>query len=210
MPSRVATFGLLILVAGFVTAAVGAATPAASATKQPVTLVSTPVIVGPNDYASQSLALSAGQPLHVGLSIDNMTIFTFDIMNQTQYAVWYGCAPRCHQPLLGGTGTFYQQAKERTPTLLNATVSPSAPLSAQFTAPSNATYYFVLDSSVGPTWSAYLGQNASGYTTGNLTLTTVLWVTGYAVNWPLVGLGSVVTLAGGAVATWWPRPRVQR
>jgi len=210
MPSRVKSVGLAILVVGFVVGAIGAAAPEASVSEQSAVLVNTPVIVGPNDYASQSLILTSGQSLHVALSIDNETIFTFDIMNQTQYAIWYGCAPRCHQPLLGGNGTFYQQAKERTPTLLNVTVSPSTPLSAQFTAPSNATYYFVLDSSVGPAWNSYLRQDASGYTTGNLTLTSMLPVTDYAVNWPLVILGSAVMLAGGAIATWWPRPEAER
>jgi len=162
--------------------------------------------VDPNDYATQSLVMTTGQTIQVSLRIDNQTIFTFDVMNQTQYDVWYNCAPRCHQPLLGGNGAYYQQAKERTPTLVNATVSPSSPYLAQFAAPSNATYYFVLDNSIGPAWANYLNQDASNSTIGQLTLTSMQAVTDYAVNWSFIGLGAVVILAGGAIATWWPRP----
>jgi hypothetical protein len=198
---------MAILAVGVVIGIIGAARPLASTSQQPVTLINTAITVDANDYATQSLVMTTGQIVQVALKIDNQTIFTFDIMSQTQYDVWYNCAPRCHQPLLGGNGTYYQQANERTPTLVNATVSPSSPYSAQFTAPSNATYYFVLDNSIGPTWASYLNQDASGSTMGQLTLTSTQAVTDYAVNWPLVGLGAAVTLAGGAIATWWPRPK---
>jgi len=205
MPSRIAVVALAVLVAGVVIGVVGASRPSASVSQHAVTLVEASVTVDPNDYATQSLVMSAGQAIQVSVGISNYTIFTFDVMNQTQYDVWYDCAPRCHQPLLGGTGTYYQQASETTPTLVNATISPSSPYSAQFTAPSNATYYFVLDNSIGPTWSSYLGQNASGSTVGQLTITAMRDVTEYAVNWPFVGLGSAIILASGAVATWPPR-----
>ena len=207
MHSRILVIGLAVLVAGVVIGAIGVATPLASASQQPATLINAAITVDPNDYATQSLIMTAGQQVQVGMRIDNQTIFTLDIMNQTQYDVWYNCAPRCHQPLLGGNGTYYEQANEKTPTLVNATVSPSSLYSAQFTVPSNATYYFVLDNSVGPAWVNYLNQNASGSTMGQLTLTSTQVVTGYAVNWPLVGLGSVVALVGGAIATWLPYPK---
>ncbi len=178
----------------------------ASVSQQRVTLINTAITVDPNDYATQSLIMAAGQTIQIALRIDNQTIFTFDVMNQTQYDVWYKCAPRCHQPLLGGNGTYYQQANEKTPVLVNATVSPSSLYMAQFTAPSNATYCFVLDNSVGPTWANYLNQDASGSTMGQLSLTSQQAVTDYAVNWLFVGLGSVVILVGGAIATWLPHP----
>ena len=205
MPSRIASVALTLLVAGVVIGIVGVSRPSASVSQQPVALVEASVTVDPNDYATQSLVMTAGQAIQVSMGISNYTIFTFDVMNQTQYDVWYDCAPRCHQPLLGGTGTYYQQADEMTPTLVNATISPSSPYSAQFTAPSNATYYFVLDNSIGPTWSSYLDQNASGSTVGQLTITAMKAVTDYAVNWPFVGLGSAIIIVSGAVATWPPR-----
>jgi len=207
MASRIAVVGLAILVLGAMTGLVGVALPTASTSQKLVALISTGVTVDPNDYATQSLVMTRGQTVQIALDIDNQTIFTFDVMNQTQYDVWYNCAPRCHQPLLGGNDTYYQQANEVTPTQLNVTVSPAAPFTASFEAPSNATYYFVLDNSVGPTWATYLNQNASGSTMGQLTLTSTQAVTDYAVNWTFIGLGAVVILAGGTIATWWPRPK---
>jgi len=194
------------MIVGVALGIIGVARPLTSVLQQPVTLVDAAITVDPNDYATQSLMMTTGQTIQVALRIDNQTIFTFDIMNQTQYDVWYNCAPRCHQPLLGGHGAYYQQANERTPTLVNATVSPSSPYLAQFAAPSNATYYFVLDNSIGPAWANYLNQDASNSTIGQLTLTSMQAVTDYAVNWSFIGLGAVVILAGGAIATWWPRP----
>ena len=207
MSSRIAGAGLVILLVGVAIGVIGVATPLASASQQPATLFKASITVDPNDYATQSLMMMAGQTVQVALRIDNQTIFTFDIMNQTQYDIWYNCAPRCHQPLLSGNGTYYQQANERTPTLLNATVSPSSPYFAQFAAPSNATYYFVLDNSVGPVWMNYLNQDASGSTIGQLTLTSMQAVTDYAINWLYVGFGCVVILVGGAIMTWLPHPR---
>jgi len=202
MFSKIAGVGLVILMAGAVIGVIGVSRPIASVSQQSVTLVNTAITIDPNDYATQSLIMTAGQAVQVALRIDNRTIFTFDVMNQTQYDVWYKCAPRCHQPLLGGNGTYYQQAGEMAPTLVNATVSPSSPYTAQFIAPSNATYYFVLDNSVGPTWANYLNQDAPGFTTGQLMMSSLQAVTDYAVNWLFVGLGSVLVFVGGAAATW--------
>jgi len=209
MASRIAIVGLAILVSGTMIGMVGVATPAASTSQQPVALVKTEVTLDPNDYATQSLVMTSGKTVQIALSIDNRTIFTFDVMNQTQYDVWYNCAPRCHQPLLGGNGKYYQQANEVTPTQVNVTVSPASPFTASFTAPSNATYYFVLDNSVGPTWADYLNQNATGSTMGQLTLTSSQAVTDFAVNWEFVGLGSAAILVGGAIATWLPHPELK-
>jgi len=206
MASKAVYAGLVILVVGAAVGVLGAANPVATLSQGRVALIDTPVTVGPNDYATQSLEMTAGQSLQVSLRIDNRTTFSFEIMNQTQYDAWYDCAPRCHQPLLGGSGTYYQQAKEETPTQLNVTVSPSSPYAGQFTAPSNATYYFVLDNSIGPTWTTYLDQDANGSTTGQIALTSTQPVTDYSVNWSIVGLGSALMLAGGAMATWLARP----
>lgn len=207
MSSRITVVGLAILVVGAIIGIVGVSRPLTSVSLQPVTLVNAALVVDPNDYASQSLVMTAGQSVQVALRISNQTIFTFDIMNQRQYDVWYNCAPRCHQPLLGGSGTYYQQANETDPSLVNATVTPSAPYMAPFTAPSNATYYFVLDNSIGSTWSSYLNQDASGSTMAQLTLTSTQAVTEYEANWLFVGLGVVVILVGGAIATWLGTPR---
>lgn len=184
-------------------------TPVASTSQQNYALLDTSIRVDPNGYASQNLVMTKGQTVQVALSIDNQTMFTFDIMNQHQYYVYYGCAPVCAQPLLGGSGTYYQQAGETTPTLLNQTVSPSAAYQGAFTAPSDGTYYFVFDNSIGPSWDTYVNTSASGFTTGHFTLTSSQSVTSYAVNWTLVGFGAVLLLVGGAVATatWETRPK---
>jgi hypothetical protein len=179
----------------------GAVMPVASSAQQPFQLLDTSIRVDPNGYASQNLAMTKGETVQVSLRIDNQTMFTFDIMNQGQYYVYYGCAPLCAQPMLGGNGTYNQQAGEATPTLLNVTVSPSASYQGSFTAPSDGTYYFVFDNSIGPSVSTYVNQNASGFTTGHFTLMSSQTVTTYAVNWTLVGVGVVLLLAGGAVAT---------
>lgn len=209
MLSKIAYLGLGLLVAGLVVGLFGAIAPVSSASQQNISLVSTPVGVDPNDYATQNLPMTKGQIVHVNLSIDNQSvIFSFDIMNQTQYYVWYGCAPQCHQPLLRGNGTYYEQANETTPYLVNATVSPASPYSDSFTAPSNGTYYFVFDNSIGTSWSTYVNQDAAGYTVGRFELTELEAVDTRAVNWPFLGLGSVTMILGGALSTvfWKTKP----
>lgn len=190
----------------------GATTPISHASQQTVSLVNTPLGVDPNDYATQNLQMITGQSVNVYLSIDNQSVlFSFDIMNQTQYYIWYGCAPECHQPLLGGNGTYYERANETTPYLINETVSPSSPYSASFTAPSNGTYYFVFDNSIGSSWSTYINHNASGYTVGRFELTESKSVHVSSANWPLLGLGSVVMLGGGAIpAIFWEKKKSAR
>jgi hypothetical protein len=184
-------------------------TPVASTSQQSYSLLDTSIRIAPNDYASQNLAMSKGQTVQVNLSIDNQTMFTFDIMNQKQYRVYYGCAPMCAQPMLGGSGTFNQQANEANPTLLNVTVSPSAPYQGSFTAPDDGTYYFVFDNSIGPSWVTYVNTSATGFTTGHFTITATQPVTSYSVNWTLVGIGAALLIVGGAVATvsWEAKPK---
>ncbi len=175
--------------------------PVASSAQQSFQLLDTSIRVDPNGYASQNLAMTKGETVQINLRIDNQTMFTFDVMDQKQYYVYYGCAPLCAQPMLGGNGTYYEQAGEMNPTFLNQTVSPSASYQGSFTAPADGTYYFVFDNSIGPTWSDYVNQSAPGFTTGHFTLTSSQPVTSYAVNWTLVGVGVVLLLVGGAVAT---------
>jgi len=199
--SKVALAGLILLGVGTVIGVLGSTTPVTAMSQQSVQVINAPITVAANDYATQNLAMAKGQVASVALTIENKTIFTLDIMNKSQFYVYSGCAPECAQPLLGGTGTYYQQAGEADPTELNVTISASSPYSGTFTAPANGTYYFVLDNTIGPTWANYVHQNVSGPTVGTFTLTTTQAVETYAVNWPIVGSGAVVILFGGTLAT---------
>jgi hypothetical protein len=201
LPSKLSYVGLAILVIGALVAIVGAVTPVSKISEDSVTLINTAFSVDPNDYATQNLQMTGGQSVSIALSIKNQSIFTFDIMNQTQYYVWYGCAPKCHQPLLGGQGTYFEQANETTPYLVNVTVTPSSPYAGNFSAPFNGTYYFVFDNSIGSSWSSYLNRNASGNTVGNFALSTVEPGKNYSVNWIFVSAGSALMLAGGSFST---------
>jgi hypothetical protein len=205
--SKAAYLGFALLIVGIAVGIFGAISPVSSNSQQSVKLVDTPVGVDPNDYATQNLQMVKGQTVNVDLSIDNQSVmFSFDIMNQTQYYIWYGCAPQCYQPLLGGNGTYYQQGNETTPYLVNETVTPSSPYIASFTAPSNGTYYFVFDNSIGASWSTYMNHNASGYTEGSFALSETLSSGRYSANWLFVGLGSVAMLTGGALpALFWQK-----
>lgn len=203
--------GFALLILGLVVGVFGAVSPVSSVVQQRVVLVSTPVGVDPNDYATQNLQMTQGQSVNINLSIENQSvIFTFDVMNQSQYYIWYGCAPLCHKPLLGGTGTYYQQAGETTPYLVNVTVSPSSPYSALFTAPSNGTYYFVFDNSIGSSWSTYVNQNASGYTVGKFALSGMEQTSKYSVNWLPISLGSASMLVGGILPAIFWQPQRKR
>jgi hypothetical protein len=186
--------------------------PVASSSQQMYPLLDTSIRVDPNDYASQNLAMTKGETVQVNMQIDNQTIFTFDIMDQKQYYAFYACAPLCKQPLLGGNGTFDQQAGEASATYVNSTVTPSTPYQGSFTAPADGTYYFVFDNSVGPSWNTYVNQNAGpAFTTGHFTMAAAQNVTAFAVNWTLVGVGIALMLVGGivATATWESKPKAK-
>jgi hypothetical protein len=191
----------MILVIGIAIGLVGAFTPVSTVKQQSVTLINSVISVDPNDYATQNLQMIQGQSVGIKISISNQTIFSFYVMNQTQYYVWYGCAPQCHQPLLGGQGTFSQQANETSPDFVNATVTPALPYAGSFSAPANGTYYFVFDNSIGPSWSTYINHNASGYIVGTFALSEVQPVKDYTANWLMLGAGSAVMLVGGAIST---------
>jgi len=169
---------------------------------------STPVNVDPNDYKAESLAMSKGEVVNFAMQFDNQTSIRVYIMNGTQYAIFFKCAPKCLQPLLGGKGSYYQQAGLTRPDLfLNTSVSESKPYRGNFTAPTTGTFYFIFDNSVGGRWSSYIGQNATGFVTGSIKMTVFQVVTTYAVNWDLVWIGAVEIVIGGLVATilWTPR-----
>lgn len=202
---KVAYVGFVLLAFGLAIGIFGAISPSSNKVEQPTTLVNTPLGVDPNDYATQNLQMTKGQKVEISLSIENQSlIFSFVVMNQSQYYIWYGCAPDCHQPLLGGTGSFFQQANESVPYFVNVTVTPDTPYNGSFTAPTNGTYYFVFDNSIGSSWSTYLNHNATGYAVGEFALTEVEENTIRSANWPLLGLGSGVMLAGGAIpALFW-------
>ena len=192
---------MALLGLGTVIGFLGAVTPLKITSQQNVNLINTPISVAPNDYATQSLEMTRGETVHVTLSIENQTIFTFDIFNQSQYYIYYDCAPMCAQPQLGGNGSFSEQAGELTPYQLNVTITPSTPYSGEFTAPTNGTYYFLFDNTIGPSWSSYVNQNATGPTDGQFSLSTTSVINGNSVNWKMLGLGSAMTLAGGIAAT---------
>ena len=193
--------GLSLIIIGAAVGFFGASTPISSASQQRVSLVSTAISVAPNDYSTQSLELTKGESVLLSLGIENETIFTLDVMNQTQYYIYYSCAPKCAQPLLGGNGSYYQQAGEAMPYDLNVSVTPSSPYSGEFNAPSNGTYYFLFDNTVGASWGNYIGQNSTGPTDGQFSISAVQSVKSDSINWGVTGLGSAITIGGGAFAT---------
>lgn len=220
MVAKAAIIGLIILVVGLIVGIAGVYAPASTQKPTTVTLLNTQASVDANDYASKNTVLSKGQTVNISASIANTTTFHLYLMNQTQYYNWYACAPVCYQPLLGGTGTFWQQANETEAALQNiSSLTPSSSYTGSFTAPSNGTYYYVLDNTIGPSMATYVGQNASEVvchtnntfacnTLVTLQLTTAGTNTTYAVNWPVVGAGAALLIIGGAIATvmWEARP----
>jgi hypothetical protein len=201
MVSSKVILGLAIIGIGTIIGFLGAATPVKTISTQKVGLVNTPISVAANDYATQSLEMTKGETVSVSLSIVNQTIFTFDIFNQSQYYIYYDCAPTCAQPLVGGNGSFAQQAGESSPYQLNVTITPSTPYSGEFTAPSNGTYYFFFDNTIGPNWTSYINQDASGQTDGRFSLSNITVANVSSVNWGILGIGSSLTLVGGIAST---------
>lgn len=199
MVAKAATVGLVILVVGLVVGFYGAYTPVSAQTPTTVSLISTSLKIAPNDYQSRNSQLAKGETVNYQISIQNQTIFQLTIMNQSQYYTFYGCAPFCRVAAnITGVGPVTEQ---NLTSFVNVTVTPSSPVSASFTAPANGTYYFIFDNAVGTSYATYIGQNASGFTTGSFSLTASLTEATSAVNWNLVGAGVVLLIVGGAIAT---------
>jgi hypothetical protein len=203
LAARTLAVGVVLLLIGLIVGVAGVIYPASANSSQSYSLLpSTTFKVDPNDYQSHNVVLTRGSGVSYSLSLSSNTTGIFDlvIMNQSQYYNYYGCAPACHQPLLGGNGTFYQQAGEVTPDLLNNTVTPSAPVSGTFTAPTNGTYYFIFDNTVGNNWTQY--TSASGNPAWvTFSLTAARPVTIYSTNWLFVGPGAILLIVGGAVGS---------
>lgn len=207
MVNTLGIVGIAILVVGLVVGVIGVVMPAKTNIHQEFTLLNTNFAVDPNDYESQNVVLAKGQTITLNVSIDNQTVFDVVVMNQSQYYVYYNCAPLCHQPFLGGTGNYSQQANESVAYFLNVSVSPSHPFVGSFTAPANGTYYIVLDNTVGPNWTSFVQSNATsgGWTMGRIEVTTVKSIPAHTVNWALVVPGAVLLVVGGGLGTaGWP------
>lgn len=200
MVSTTAYIGIVILVVGLGFGMYGAVSPVSNASSQTVTLANQSIHVDPNDYASLNLLLGQGQKAQLSVAIENTTIFQFYVMNSAQYYTYYGCGPWCHSAAnISGVGAVPPQ---NLTTLVNiTTITPSSPYSGTFTAPANGTYYFIFDSTIGPSWATYIGQNSPGYTYVNFTSTTSEVVATHAANWPIAGTGMALLLVGGVVAT---------
>lgn len=214
MVSRVALIGLVILVIGLIVGIYGVYTPVSAQKQSTITLLNAQTAIDANDYASKNIgSLTQGQTISYTASISNTTTFFLYVMDQTQYYNYYGCAPFCYQPLLGGSGNFYQQAGESQGAMVNiSTLTPSSSKSGTFTAPADGTYYFVMDNSIGPNMATYIGSNASTVACGtsdpfacntvvNLQVTTTGTVTTNSANWTIVGIGIALLIIGGAMGT---------
>lgn len=199
--------GVLVLLLGLSIGILAAYRPIIS-TSQLNSTFSTPVNVDPNDYKAEVLSMSKGEIVNYAMQLDNETMLRLYIMNATQYSVFLKCAPRCIQPLLGGKGSYYEQAGlTRQALFVNASVSESKPFRSNFTAPTSGTFYFVFDNSVGGNWSTYLGQNATGSVSGTIKMTVYQIATTYTFNLPLIVIGASEIVVGGLLVTilWTPR-----
>jgi hypothetical protein len=198
MVSTGAIVGLVILIVGLIIGAYAVAVP------EHPTVLSQTLNVDGNGYQSANINMTAGQRAFVQVSIANNTIITFDIMNRTQYYNYYGCAPFCHNGTnVAGCGCNVSNALAAPAYLSNVTVTPSSPASIAFTAPSTGTYYFIFDNTVGPNYSCYISYCLGSMVSPSATFPTVttFTVSGYAVNWTLLGLGAGLLILGGLIAT---------
>ncbi|MDG6995989.1 MAG: hypothetical protein JRN52_08700 [Nitrososphaerota archaeon] len=201
MVSSIAIVGLVVLVLGAVAGGYAATNPVSSHAQQEYALINSSPAVSGNGYSSQNFAMSKGQRVDISLSIRNQTIFYFYIMNQSQYYAFYACAPTCHKPL----GSLPSSDSPSTQSGWNVSVTPSQPIqNKSFVAPANGTYYFVLDNSIGSSWTQYVNQSASGPTVANLYVAAYGIVTDYSVNLLWLAIGGVVMLAGAGLSsvTW--------
>lgn len=211
MASAGAIAGIVILVIGLILGVYAVIYPT-----HPAVLSQTLSVDG-NDYQSANLNLTSGERAYIHVSISNETIFTFDIMNRTQYYNFYNvCAPFCHTGMnIVGCGCNVTSnpltAVESVVTLANVTVTPSSSATIDFTAPSTGTYYFVYDNTIGPNYSCYIATCLGGLVSPQATYPTVgtFSINGYAINWTFLGAGIALLVIGGLIATvlWSSRRR---
>ncbi len=155
--------------------------------------------------------MTKGEIASFNAVLDNKTAIRLYIFNSSQLALFDKCAPRCIQPLLGGTGSYYQQAGLSRPDLfLNTSVSETKPFSGNFSAPTSGTFYFVFDNSVGGNWSNYVAQNATGFATGSIRTSVFQVEATYVINWELVIIGVAEMILGGVLATLFWQPKVPK
>jgi len=200
----------VIIASGLAIGLIASYAPVASYSQLSSTFT-TPVSAGPNNYEALHLSMTKGEIASYDAVLDNKSAVRLYIFNTTQLALFDKCAPKCVQPLLGGTGAYYQQAGLSRPDLfLNISVSETKPYSGNFSAPSTGVYYFVFDNSVGGSMSSYLAQNATSFETGSLRMTVFQVAAVYSINWDLVLIGVAEMVFGGVLATVFWQPRLPK
>lgn len=146
--------------------------------------------------------MTRGEVVNFAAVLDNKSAIWLYIMNSSQYSVFTRCAPKCIQPLLGGHGSYYQQAGQTKPDyFLNTSLSIAKSYGENFTAPTSGTFYFVFDNSLGGTSTNYQFQNATGFEVGSIRMTVFAVATSYSPNWELALVGIAQILVGGVTAT---------
>jgi hypothetical protein len=203
MASAGAVAGIIILIIGLIVGVYAVIYPVHQS------VLSQTLSIDGNDYQSANFNLTSGERAYIQVSISNNTIFTFDIMNRTQYYNFYTvCAPYCHTGLniVGCSCNVTSNpltAVESKPTLENMTVTSSSPITIDFTAPSSGTYYFVFDNTIGPNYSCYISTCLGSLVSPQATYATVgsFSLSGYAINWNFLGVGIVLLIIGGLIAT---------
>jgi hypothetical protein len=200
----------VIIASGLAIGLIAAYAPVASYSLLQSTFT-TPVSAGPNNYESVHLSMTKGETVSFNAVLDNKTAIRFYIFNSSQLALFGKCAPRCIQPLLGGTGSYFQQAGLSRPDLfLNTSVSETKPYSGNFSAPTSGPFYFVFDNSVGGRWSNYVAQNATGFATGSIRMSVFQVEATYVINWELAIIGVAETIFGGILATIFWQPNLPK
>jgi hypothetical protein len=211
MVSTTATVGMVILIVGLIVGVYAAYNPVSAQQAVTYTLINSSVKVDPNDYQSKNAALAPGDIVTITASITNQTVVFLYVMNQAQYYTFYGCAPFCRGAPNGsaavGAGAPIG-ASVPVATLINKTLTSSAnPFN--YTIPASGTYYFVLDNTMGTSYTTYVNQSATGNTLGSLSLVNHSTQNTQAVNWTYLAVGVVLLIVGGAIATatWGSKPK---